>query len=248
MFIRLDESVNYLDDSFIPLVEHRPLIGYDRGMSKPRPTPAAVRRRAGGRRAPDPAERRRDPERSRERILEAALAEFASKGFAGARVEQIAARAGVNKQLISYYFGGKQGLYQALGDRWRAGEAAIAGPELPLDVVIQRYLAATADQRLGARLLVWEGLEDGGEQLDDPGRTARMQQAVADLRRRQDAGELARDLDPARVLLALFAAAAAPVVLPQMVRSIFGADPTSEEFLAHYGDQLGRMVRALGPC
>jgi TetR/AcrR family transcriptional regulator len=236
MFIQLDEHVNRLDDSFIPLVERQVRFGYDRAMSKP----------GSGRRAPDPAERRRDPERTRERILEAALAEFASKGFAGARVEQIAARAGVNKQLISYYFGGKQGLYQALGDRWRAGEAAIAGPELPLDVVVQRYLAATVDQRLGARLLVWEGLEEEGEQLDDPGRSARMQQAVADIRRRQEAGELAPDLDPASVLLAFFAAAAAPVMLPQMVRSIFGTDPASEELLAHYGDQLGRMVRALG--
>jgi TetR/AcrR family transcriptional regulator len=211
-------------------------VGYDRGMSEPR-----------GRRAPDPAERRRDPERTRERILEAALAEFASRGFAGARVERIAARAGVNKQLISYYFGGKQGLYRALGDRWRAGEAAIAGPELPLDVMIQRYLAATVDQPLATRLLIWGGLE-GDEDPDAPERTARMQEAVADLRRRQEAGELAPDLDPASVLLAFFGAAMAPVALPQLVRSIFGTDPTSEEFLARYGDQLGRMVRALRPC
>jgi TetR/AcrR family transcriptional regulator len=70
---------------------------------------------------------------------------------------------------------------------------------------------------------------------------------VADLRRRQEAGELAEDLDPASVALALFAAAAAPVLLPQIVRSIHGADPDSEEFLARYGDQLGRMVRALRP-
>jgi TetR/AcrR family transcriptional regulator len=93
---------------------------------------------------------------------------------------------------------------------------------------------------------VWEGLEDSGDDPDALGRTARMQQVVADLRRRrQEAGELAEDLDPASVLLAFFAAAAAPVVLPQIVRSIDGAEPDSEEFLARYGDQLGRMVRAL---
>jgi TetR/AcrR family transcriptional regulator len=49
----------------------------------------------------------------------------------------------------------------------------------------------------------------------------------------------------ASVALAFFAAAAAPVVLPQIARSIFGADPDSEEVLARYGDQLGRMLRAL---
>jgi TetR/AcrR family transcriptional regulator len=201
--------------------------------------------RSDRRRAPAPAERQRDPERTRERILEAALEEFAAKGYAGARVDQIAASAGVNKQLVSYYFGGKQGLYRALGERWRAGEAAIAGPDLPLDATVRRYLAATVEQRQAARLLVWGGLEDSGEDPDAPERTARLQQVVADLRRRQQAGELAEDLDPASVALALFAAAAAPVVLPQIARSILGTDPDSEEFLARYGDQLGRMVRAL---
>jgi TetR/AcrR family transcriptional regulator len=205
----------------------------------------ATRRGDRRRRAPAPAERQRDPERTRERILEAALAEFAAKGYAGARVDQIAARAGVNKQLVSYYFGGKQGLYRALGDRWRAGEAAIAGPDLPLDAVVRNYLAASAEQRQAARLLAWGGLEDSGEDPDAADRTARMQQIVADLRRRQKAGELAEDLDPASVALAFLAAAAAPVVLPQIARSIFGADADSEELLARYGDQLGRMVRAL---
>jgi TetR/AcrR family transcriptional regulator len=219
------------------MVEGSEAIGYHRGMARQR----TGRRR----RAPEPAERQRDPERTRERILEAALAEFAAKGFAGARVDQIAAGAGVNKQLVSYYFGGKQGLYRALGARWRAGEAAIAGPELPLDAVIQRYLAATVEQWQAARLLVWEGLEDSGEDPDAPGRTARMQQVVADLRRRQEAGELAADLDPASVLLTFFAAAIAPVALPQLVRSISGMDPASREFLDHYGDQLGRIVHAL---
>ena len=46
-------------------------------------------------------------------ILAAARAEFSAKGLAGARVNEIAARAGVNKQLIYYYFGSKDDLYRA---------------------------------------------------------------------------------------------------------------------------------------
>ena len=45
--------------------------------------------------------------------MQAARGEFAGVGYAGARVAKIAARAGVNKQLIFYYFGSKQGLYRA---------------------------------------------------------------------------------------------------------------------------------------
>lgn len=46
-------------------------------------------------------------------ILAAARSEFAAKGLTGARVNVIAARAGVNKQLIYYYFGSKDDLYCA---------------------------------------------------------------------------------------------------------------------------------------
>lgn len=50
---------------------------------------------------------------TRSRILDAALSEFAANGFAGARTEQIAAAAGVNKALIYYYFESKEKLYSA---------------------------------------------------------------------------------------------------------------------------------------
>jgi len=50
---------------------------------------------------------------SRSRILEAALTEFAAHGLAGARTEQIAAAAGVNKALLYYYFESKEKLYAA---------------------------------------------------------------------------------------------------------------------------------------
>lgn len=54
-----------------------------------------------------------EPGTAREAILAAARQEFSAKGAAGARVNEIAARSGVNKQLIYYYFGNKEGLYAA---------------------------------------------------------------------------------------------------------------------------------------
>ncbi|MFP5206263.1 MAG: TetR/AcrR family transcriptional regulator [Acidobacteriota bacterium] len=50
---------------------------------------------------------------TRARILDAALTEFSAKGLAGARTEQIAAAAGVNKALLYYYFESKEKLYSA---------------------------------------------------------------------------------------------------------------------------------------
>ncbi len=50
---------------------------------------------------------------TRARILDAAIGEFSENGLAGARTEQIAEAAGVNKALLYYYFQGKEALYAA---------------------------------------------------------------------------------------------------------------------------------------
>lgn len=56
----------------------------------------------------------RDGQRSRRRLIEAATAEFATHGIAGARVDRIAAAAGVNKAQMYSYYGSKDGLFQAV--------------------------------------------------------------------------------------------------------------------------------------
>lgn len=58
--------------------------------------------------------RRRDPEATQRKILVAARQEFAKFGLAGARVDEIAAHAGVNKQLLYHYFGDKDSLFLAV--------------------------------------------------------------------------------------------------------------------------------------
>ena len=61
----------------------------------------------------------RAPERTKQRILASATAEFARYGLGGARVDRIATRAGANKRMLYYYFGDKEGLFlAALEDRY----------------------------------------------------------------------------------------------------------------------------------
>lgn len=60
-----------------------------------------------------PERARRDPERTRARILAAARIEFARRGLGGARVDQITTRADSNKRMIYYYFGNKEALFLA---------------------------------------------------------------------------------------------------------------------------------------
>ncbi|WP_245568594.1 TetR/AcrR family transcriptional regulator [Nocardia concava] len=110
------------------------------------------------RRSPKPQERQRDPERTRALILDAAMKEFGAHGYAGARISAIAARAGVNVQLISYYFDGKEGLYQAISQQWwqqRRGEVAPA--DTPLPEQLRSYALEALHNPEGVRLLAWAG-------------------------------------------------------------------------------------------
>jgi AcrR family transcriptional regulator len=194
-----------------------------------------------GRRAPAANERQRDPERTKARILEAATAEFAAKGLAGARVSEIAARAGVNQQLIAYYFDGKEGLYREVGRRWRDYEAEAIPDDTPLPEMIKRYVRASVHQ--GGRLLAWEGLADTGE--DDEAareRNARLQHEVEVIRERQRAGEVDARFDPAALHLITMAAANALAVYPHLARGVFGADPTSPELVERFAEQLALLI------
>src|SRR5262249_27509142 len=80
----------------------------------------------------------------REAILEAALDEFSARGFAGARLEDVAKRAGVAKGTIYLYFAEKEALFEVLV-RFKIGRvrSALAGAlegELPLRALIDRAM------------------------------------------------------------------------------------------------------------
>lgn len=169
-----------------------------------------------------------------QRILAAAMEEFTAYGLAGARVERIAGAAGQNKQLIYYYFGSKQGLFEAaiaaMTERFRT-----INTDLP-DAVEQRprFYADAADQDRGfVRLLQWEALEQGdGEVVREQERRAYFAERVAELAQRQADGEIPADLDVAQLFLAFQALASHPYAFPQMSRHITGCDVDDPAFVA----------------
>jgi TetR/AcrR family transcriptional regulator len=101
------------------------------------------------RRAPRTKPQRRDPAATRQKLLSAARREFARSGLAGARVDEIAARAGVNKQLVYHYFGDKDALYLAVLE-WvyeeiRAKERELNLDGLPPDQAIRKLIESSFD-------------------------------------------------------------------------------------------------------
>jgi AcrR family transcriptional regulator len=196
------------------------------------------------RRAPTPEQRQVDAERSKAALVDAALEEFAAKGFAGARVRDIAERAGVSKDLIVYHFGGKEGLYDEVTRAWLTRRDTFVDRDLPLEENVARYLHDMLADPRPLRLLAWRGLaQDTGSV---PGVTTEAFPSVADLVVRQERGELKPTIDPATLQLMLIAAIAAPILFPDNVRHLFGTSTADPGFEARYRAGLTAVLRALG--
>src|SRR5438045_7051384 len=101
------------------------------------------------RRDDDIRPQRRDPAATRKKLISAARREFAQSGLAGARVDEIAARAGVNKQLVYHYFGDKDALYLAVlewvYEELRAKERELNLEGLPPEQAIRKLIESSFD-------------------------------------------------------------------------------------------------------
>ena len=162
----------------------------------------------------------RDAEATRQRLIDAARAEFAEYGIAGARVDRIAAEAQANKAQIYHYFGSKDDLFDAV---WEALVKQVTD-EAPLDVEdLPGYAAALADGYAKhpdlARLITWQRLERGA---DPPHAYAvsSTREKVAEIAKAQADGRVPERFE-ARVLLGLIIHIAAfwPTSTPTCSRS-----------------------------
>jgi TetR/AcrR family transcriptional regulator len=107
-------------------------------------------------------------------LVAAAATEFAARGFDGAKVDRIAARAGVNKAMLYYHFPGKLGLYRAiLADMFGAVADAVAAARhaggTP-EVQLRGFIHAIADQGVARPHFpsMWlREIAEGGRHVDD---------------------------------------------------------------------------------
>lgn len=174
----------------------------------------------------------RDPERTRERILTAALKEFAAQGFAGARVDAIAHRARINKRMLYHYFGDKEALFREVLSRKIAQRAAwlAAAPDDPVEILPYWFELASQDTDW-IRLLQWEALQPrNGKLIHEEQRRRNYQNGLARLRQGQARGLLSSDYDLKQLLLSMVALTAFPIAFPQITRLVTGLDASTPEF------------------
>ncbi len=172
-----------------------------------------------------------DTEGTQRRLRDAALVEFAARGFDGTTVASIAATAGVNKERLYSYFGHKKALWElVLATELDRLAYAVALTGTGLDD-IGAFAGAmfdyhSAHPELG-RLLQWEGLQ-GGQPADAVGRATHYREKVERFAEAQRTGLLDDGLDPAHLVFSLIALAAWWQTVPQLASMITGAEPDDE--------------------
>jgi len=150
----------------------------------------------------------RNAEATKERILEAALAEFSAHGIAGARVDRIAHAARCNKNLIYIYFEDKETLFATVLRKhlMRIHEEQ---PFTPDD--LPGYGAKVFDWALAnpdlMRLMAWSALEQQAK--DKAERVAALEGKVAALTEAQHAGRVGTAFPPEFLLIAVMSLATA---------------------------------------
>ncbi|GAA4307405.1 TetR family transcriptional regulator [Streptomyces venetus] len=187
----------------------------------------------------------RDPEATKARIFEAAVAEFARHGIAGARIDRIAAEAKANKQLIYAYFGNKAELFAIVLEKkmLHLAEAVPIDPD-DIEAWIDRLMDYHAAHPELLRLLFWEGLEYGSAELPhESDRQEHYARKVAALQDGQDRGVVTDAIPAADLLFLLTALANWTTVVPQMRRILVGTgEPERDRLRASVKEAARRLT------
>jgi AcrR family transcriptional regulator len=199
----------------------------------------------------------RDAARTQAAILRAATQEFTLKGLNGARVDEIAARANVNKRMIYHYFGGKEGLYLAVLE---ATYAAIRTAEIDLHLEtlppvdgIRRLVDFTwryfIDHPEFLSLLATENLHQRAKYLRQSRRIRELHSPLVSiisqlLRRGSEEGVFRRGVDPVQLYITIAALGFFYMSNRHTLSTIFGRDLGAPRSLVARGKHIADVVLA----
>jgi AcrR family transcriptional regulator len=197
---------------------------------------------------------KRDPERTRARILKAAVAEFSTRGFSGARTARIAKKARVNVRMLYHYFGGKDDLYVAVLE---SAYERLRAQELQLDLnsieplqgllrlfdFIDAHLAGHVELRA---LFAFENLNQA-RHLRRSARIPTMSSPVIGLiddllARGVAGGQFRTGIDPLRLYVSLVSLSYYSKSHAHTLSRIFSTDLADPAWQAAQGEDIRRML------
>jgi TetR/AcrR family transcriptional regulator len=187
------------------------------------------------------------------RILAEARREFAQRGFAAARLQDIAARAELSHPTLLYHFGSKEGLYAAVIEEavsdWAATTTDTISTELSgfdqVAALIDAGFEFFASHRDFVMIVRREAIEGGGrlEQAMADHMRPFLEAAVAFLRRETAAGRL-RDHDPVELMQLCYSALLTYFSDARFRARMLNEDPLTPEAGRHFRDALTGILRA----
>ena len=194
--------------------------------------------------------RKYDPEETKRNILDVATAEFSAMGLAGARVDAIAERTHTTKRMLYYYFGSKEGLYEAVLDKVygdiRALEQDLHVGELQPVEGMRRLVEFTFDyhdrHRDFVRLVSIENIH--GAKYVEQMKTFRSRNAsvivtIEDLLARGVAsGQFRDDIDPIDLHLMISSLCFHRVANRSTFGAAFGRDPSHPRLRAKHREMI----------
>ena len=199
-------------------------------------------------------ERQRDAVRTQREILDVATREFADRGFAGARVDEIAERTRTTKRMIYYYFGSKERLFVAVLERAyaaiRVAEQTIEVDHLAPEAAIRRLAELTFDHHEShpdfIRLVSIENIhraEHIAGHDDFAGQNSPVIELIDQILARGRAdGSFSRDIDAVDLHMMISAFCVFRVANRHTFGTIFGRDLTDPALRGRYRQMLGDMV------
>jgi len=198
-------------------------------------------------------DRKRNPEVTRAAILHAALEEFSEVGHSGARVDRIAARAGVSKPMIYDYFGDKDAVYAAaLREAYvqiRQGEMTLELDTLSPEEAVRALVHFTMNHFWNnpwfIRMLNTENLMGGDtiRNLDDVTeiQSVLLRRVTEILRRGNATGLFRSGIDPVELYIFIASVCWFPISNMHTLKVVFRA-PIGEDWLTAHADKAADMI------
>jgi AcrR family transcriptional regulator len=201
-------------------------------------------------------DRQRDADRTRQEILEVATREFAERGYAGGRVDEIAEQTRTTKRMIYYYYGSKKQLFVAVLERAyaeiRAAEQTIDVDHLDPAAAIRRLAELTFDHQEShpdfSRLVSIENIHRAEHitgRDDFAGQNSPAIELIEKILERGRAdGTFTRDIDAVDLHMMISAYCVFRMANRHTFGAIFNRDLTDPDLRDRYRQMLGDMVVA----
>jgi TetR/AcrR family transcriptional regulator len=187
------------------------------------------------------------------KILAAAVEVFADKGFDGARTDEIAAKSGVNKAMIYYYFKSKENLYTVIVEtlfekvylilNTHLSHVDVTTPAQGILSFVDSYLDFIYSHRIFLRVMLWDLARGGAIVSRVAGRVMREKtdQAMAVFRQAGRDGYL-RPFDPKHLFVNMMGMILFFFFAEPVIRVIWGEEPVTPEHIAERKREISDLI------